>query len=99
MTQISTINPATDAKIADYDVMTRDAAFAKVQSCHDAFTEWRQKNHAERAPYLTAIAEKLRENSDALAEMMTKEMGKLLRDGKTEVELCARIFEYTAENG
>lgn len=99
MTQISTINPATDAKIADYDVMTRDAAFAKVQSCHDAFTEWRQKNHAERAPYLTAIAEKLREHSDALAEMMTKEMGKLLRDGKTEVELCARIFEYTAENG
>lgn len=30
---------------------------------------------------------------------MTAEMGKLLRDGKMEVELCARIFEYTADNG
>ena len=30
---------------------------------------------------------------------MTQEMGKLLRDGKTEVELCAQIFEYTAAHG
>jgi len=26
-------------------------------------------------------------------------MGKLLRDGKTEVELCARLFEYAADKG
>mgnify|MGYP005989842773 FL=1 len=30
---------------------------------------------------------------------MTQETGKLLRDGKTEVELCAQIFEYTADHG
>lgn len=99
MTQISTINPATDEKIADYDLMTRKTAFEKLEGCHAAFEEWRKLSHAERAPYLTAIAQKLRENADALAEMMTQEMGKLLRDGKTEVELCARIFEYTAEHG
>jgi succinate-semialdehyde dehydrogenase/glutarate-semialdehyde dehydrogenase len=30
---------------------------------------------------------------------MTQEMGKLFRDGKTEIDICARILEYTAENG
>lgn len=30
---------------------------------------------------------------------MSSEMGKLLRDGKTEVETCAQIFEYTADHG
>ena len=30
---------------------------------------------------------------------MTRETGKLLKDGKTEVEICAAIFEYTAKNG
>ncbi len=99
MTQISTINPATDEKIADYTLMSRDEAFGKIDDCHSAFKEWQKKSHADRAPYLTAIADKLRESADKLAALMTNEMGKLLRDGKTEVELCARIFEYTAENG
>ena len=99
MTQISTINPATDTQIANYDVMSAEQAFEKVEKCHSAFLDWRGKTHAERAPYLRKIAEGLRENSDALSELMTEEMGKLLRDGKTEVELCARIFEYTADHG
>ena len=30
---------------------------------------------------------------------MTQETGKLLKDGRTEVEICAAIFDYTAEHG
>lgn len=99
MTQISTINPATDTKIATYDLMTSQAAFDKVENCHEAFLDWRTKTHADRAPYLRDIASALRNNADALADLMTQETGKLLRDGKTEIELCAQIFEYTAEQG
>ncbi|MCX8226833.1 MAG: NAD-dependent succinate-semialdehyde dehydrogenase, partial [Sulfitobacter sp.] len=36
---------------------------------------------------------------DDLAALMTKETGKLLKDGQREVEICAAIFEYTAKNG
>lgn len=99
MTQISTINPATDEKIATYDVMTSQAAFDKIEKCHEAFLDWRIKSHADRAPYLRKIAAALRESADDFATLMTEETGKLLRDGKTEVELCAQIFEYTAEHG
>lgn len=99
MAQITTINPATDDQIDSYDLMTSSIAFERIERCHAAFLNWRSKGHAERAPYLRDIASILRERSDDLAEIMTRETGKLLRDGKTEVELCAQIFEYTADNG
>ncbi|KQI70550.1 succinate-semialdehyde dehydrogenase [Loktanella sp. 5RATIMAR09] len=99
MTQISTTNPATEKKIATYDVMTPETAFDKIEKCHAAFRDWRTKTHKERAPYLRKIAAALRDNADDFATLMTEETGKLLRDGQTEVALCAQIFEYTAEHG
>jgi succinate-semialdehyde dehydrogenase/glutarate-semialdehyde dehydrogenase len=99
MTQISTMNPSTDTTIATYDLMTSEAAFDKLEKCHAAFLDWRAKSHADRAPYLRDIATVLRDHADAFASLMTEETGKLLRDGLTEVELCAQIFEYTAEHG
>ena len=99
MAQITTNNPATREDIETYDLMSKDEAFATIADAHEAFLQWRSRSHEERAPFLRDIAAKLREKSDELAELMTKEMGKLLRDGKTEVELCARLFEYSADNG
>ncbi len=99
MTKITTINPATEAKIATYDLMSADTAFEKVEACHAAFLEWRDKAHDARAAYLVDIAAALREDADEFARLMTEETGKLRRDGKAEVELCAQIFEYAAKNG
>jgi len=99
MKQVTTINPATEQSIADYEVMTAETAFGKVEASHAAFLKWRRLTHEERAPYLREIAAAIRERVDDLSKIMTKETGKLIRDGKTEVELCAQIFEYTADHG
>ena len=99
MSQITTVNPATGEEIASYDVMSKDTAFAAVEATHEAFRDWRKLSHADRAPYLKKIAEKLRENRESLAELMTREVGKLYKDGLDEVDLCAAIFDYTAEQG
>ena len=99
MTTITTINPATKQTLETYEVMNEAEAFTKIERAHEAFLEWRTKSHEERAPYLRKIAGVLRANADRFSELMTHEMGKLLKDGQTEVEICARIFEYTADNG
>ena len=99
MTTFSTINPATETELAEYDLMSPDQAFDKIETCHAAFLDWQTKSHSDRAPYLRQIANVLREKADEFANLMTEETGKLLRDGKTEVELCAQIFEYTADHG
>ena len=99
MSTITTTNPATGETIQTYPLMSEQEAVEKLEAAQAAFLEWRKLSHSERAPYLTKIAAKLRENAEALAALMTRETGKLLKDGKAEVEICAAIFEYTAKNG
>lgn len=99
MSTIRTINPATDEQIHTYDVMTEQDATARLEACQAAFLEWRDLTPQERAPFLTRIGQTLRDNADELAALMTRETGKLLKDGYVEVELCAAICDYTAQNG
>ncbi|MDA3912763.1 NAD-dependent succinate-semialdehyde dehydrogenase, partial [Oleiagrimonas sp.] len=99
MSTITTINPATEKEIQTYEIMTEKQATDRLEACHAAFLQWRELSHQERAPYLKKIGQKLRDNADELAALMTNETGKLLKDGRVEVELCAAIFDFTAENG
>ena len=99
MSHITTTNPATGQTIETYDLMSEAAAIDRVEACHAAFLEWRELSHAERAPYLSRIAQALRDNADELAALMTRETGKLVRDGHTEIGICAAIFDYTAAHG
>lgn len=99
MQTITTINPATGQDIQTYTVMTEREATQRIEACHAAFLEWRKLSHHERAPYLTKIGQTLRDNAEELADLMTRETGKLLKDGLTEVEICAAICDYTAQHG
>lgn len=99
MPTITTVNPATEQEIQTYTVMTEQEAADRVAACHAAFLEWRKLTHHERVPYLTRIGQALREHADELAALMTRETGKLLRDGHIEIEICAAICDYTAQHG
>ena len=99
MPTITTVNPATEQEIQTYTVMTEREAADRVAACHAAFLDWRKLTHHERAPFLTKIGQTLRDHADELAALMTRETGKLLKDGHIEVEICAAICEYTAQHG
>lgn len=99
MPTITTINPATEKEIDSYQIMTEQQATERLEACHAAFLQWRKLSHQERAPYLSKIGQTLRDHADELATLMTNETGKLLSDGYLEIELCAAICDYTAENG
>lgn len=100
MTQtITTINPATGAELSRYDMMTGDEVNAAIAACHTAFEAWRDRPVAERAEVIRAIGGALRARKDELAELMTAEMGKLVSQCRDEIELCAGICDWTAEQG
>lgn len=99
MSTLTTINPATEEAIQTYTLMTEREATERVEACHAAFLEWRKLTHHERAPFLTRIGQTLRDHTDELAALMTRETGKLLTDGRLEVEICAAICDYTAQHG
>lgn len=99
MSHITTTNPATGEPIAQYPLMSSEQAEGVVQRCHEAFLDWRHRPLSERAEIINRIADQLEQNADALAKLMTEEMGKLLSQSKQEIALCAQICRYTAKTG
>ena len=53
----------------------------------------------ERAAILRKMAELLRQHKAPVAEWITLEMGKTIRDAKAEVEYAANYFDWYAEEG
>lgn len=99
MGTITTVNPATGQDLSSYEQIDREEANRKVESCHVAFETWKLRSLDERAKVIEGIGQALRDNKEALAQLMTDEVGKLIKDSRDEVELCAAICDYTAANG
>jgi len=96
---LEAINPSTGEIIATYDEMTPEEVELIINQVQGAFLHWRRTGFAERANLLKKAAEVLREYSDKYARVMTDEMGKPIKDARSEVEKCAWVCEYYAENG
>ena len=61
--------------------------------------QWKQTEFALRAKALNQVAKTLRSDKHNLAECITAEMGKPLRQSIAEIEKCAWVCEYYATNG
>ena len=96
--KFKTINPATEGIINEYENMTYDQLDNILTNAKNAFVVWKD-DFKKRADYLYAFANEFRKNKDHLAKIATQEMGKPIRESKTEVEKCAWAMEYFADNG
>lgn len=92
-------NPYDGSVLATFDEHDAAAIEGRLRAAHDCFTrDWRQRSHAERSVVLRRAAALMRERADALARLVTLEMGKLLAQSAGEVALSAAILDYYAEH-
>ncbi len=91
-------NPTTGKAFAEFAALTAEQASAAVEAAHDAAQTWRKTSFAERAALLRKVAEELRKEKSAMAEIMAKEMGKPINEGGPEVEKAAWCAEHYAEH-
>ena len=96
---LTTINPATGKELERYPMMSDSEVEQAVKACHEAFLDWRHVSLQDRAEKIRAIGKALKDNRKELSELMTREMGKLVKQGEQEVDLCAGICDWTAANG
>jgi len=96
---VNTINPATEKTLNEYTLLTLSQAQAEVDKSQEAFLDWSTTSFTERAEHLNKLASIFEDNKESIAKLMTQEMGKIYTQGFQEVELCAAICRYTAENG
>jgi len=68
----------------------------KVARAAGAQRAWRRTGFEERARLMQAAAAVLRRRRDEFASLMTSEMGKLVSDGRAEIEKCASACDHFA---
>jgi acyl-CoA reductase-like NAD-dependent aldehyde dehydrogenase len=95
---ITTINPATGTRLADYDSWGPERIEQAVTHGHDAALQWGQQSLDVRVAAVRRLAQVLREQKGVFAALMTKEMGKPLAEAAGEMEKSAVTALYYAEN-
>src|SRR4051794_34664063 len=96
---IATINPATGETLKTYESLSDEAVDEKIDRATRAWASYRLTTPEERAGWLRAAADVLDADRDAVAELMTIEMGKTLASAKAEATKCAAGLRYYAEHG
>ena len=92
------INPANNKKINSYEEISKDSINQIIDSSFNTFLEWRNKNFSYRAKKMRYLAELLKQKKELLGLLMTKEMGKPIKQSIAEAEKCAWVCEYYADN-
>ena len=93
------INPASGEKVVDipsWDSQQLEQGLAAVAAASPA---WRNTLISDRCTLMRKAADVLRTNKDKYAAVVTQEMGKLINDARAEVEKCAGVCEFYADNG
>lgn len=95
---LTSINPANNKIIKKYDEMTASDSSEIILLAHQTFLEWKDTSFVHRAELMKNAAKVLRQNSEEYSALMTMEMGKPIAQSRAEVEKCAWVCDYYAEN-
>ena len=96
--KIRSINPYTEEVNWTYDPFSFVECESRIESSRAAFSGWSSLSAEERTKYFSRAGQVLRQNIDIYAEIITKEMGKPIRQSRDEIEKCAWLCDYYAEN-
>lgn len=79
------VNPVNDDLLWQGNGASREQVDAAVLSAREAFPAWRKTSLAQRVDVVNRFTELLSQDSELLAELITRENGKPLWDARTEV--------------
>jgi len=95
---LHSINPATGETIQTFPVLQDETVSKILNDTATAQLRWATLDYKQRAVYFQNLARVLRQFRDQYANMITEEMGKLLKEARSEIEKCAWGCEYYAEH-
>lgn len=96
--QVVTVNPATDEVIESFDAQGWDEISSLMDAAVQAQANWRKSSLEDRANKLRNLAQILRDEVDAHATLISREMGKSITEARAEVLKCALCCDFYADN-
>jgi alpha-ketoglutaric semialdehyde dehydrogenase len=97
--RFETRNPATDEVLATFPSATKDDVRDAVHSAKEAFEKWRKTPAPRRGELLLEAARIFRRKKEDLARTVTTEMGKVISEGRGDVQEVIDFYEYAAGEG
>lgn len=95
---IQSINPATKKVEKVFEEYSIEAVFNIIEEVENAFLYWKNTSFEERSILMKNVAANLRKNKNEYAKIAVLEMGKPISQAIYEIEKCAWVCEYYAEN-
>lgn len=95
---MQSINPFTGRITEEYREYSSSEVDEIICKVDQAFHSWKQTSYEQRSACLKNLQAKLLEQKEELAGMIVSEMGKVKREAIGEVEKCAWVCGFYAEN-
>ncbi|KAI2799764.1 hypothetical protein BLOT_014696 [Blomia tropicalis] len=95
--QFDVFNPANNELIGNVTECNRQDAIDAVNAAKEAFRTWSSTTAKERAQLLQKLYQSQMEHSEQLAQLITIEMGKPIREARGEIVYGASFLEWFAE--
>ncbi|MCG1009403.1 NAD-dependent succinate-semialdehyde dehydrogenase [Salinicoccus sp. ID82-1] len=97
--EIVVLNPATGEEVDRIRKDSKEDIEKKIDKAHEMFKQYKKKNAYDRSALMVRWAALIRENKDEIAELITKENGKPIKEAAGEVEYACSYIDYYAEEG
>jgi acyl-CoA reductase-like NAD-dependent aldehyde dehydrogenase len=97
--RFTTTNPATGEPVGSFVSATAADVRSAIDAAAGAFSRWRSTPPPQRAEILLRVAEILRRRKEELARLVTREMGKVIAEGRGDVQESIDFVEYMAGEG
>ncbi len=92
--RIRSVDPSTNAVLAEVQATTRDDYETLIRRAQDAFATWRATPAPRRGEAVRLCGEALRRHKDALGSLVALEMGKIKPEGDGEVQEMIDIADF-----
>lgn len=93
------LNPATGVQLAEVQMSTAADVDQAVQAAKAAQKKWAKVPAPKRADYLYEIGRLMKADKERLAQVLTKEMGKVIEEARGEVQEGIDMAFYMAGEG
>lgn len=91
-------NPFNQEVVFEHKKLTSKNIEKSIDKAQEAFFSWRKTSISERSKLFEKLAKVLEKNKNKYAKTMTLEMGKPISQSISEIEKCAWVCKYYAEN-
>ena len=96
--EFKSINPYNNKEVGSYTALSKEETATKLNNAQNAFKTWSKEPLSKRVNLIKKAGQVLRDNVEEYAKTITLEMGKPISESRAEVNKCAWVCDYYAEN-